>query len=586
MIGLAAVLLLWAAEQPQFNLPDGVVPRMHAIEMTIDPAKATFSGVARIDVALSATQSVIWVNGRDLVELEASIEWNGKTLPAKAAAAGGEFISITPEQPVGPGRATLTIRYQAPLSDKAVSGPYRREVEGEWYQYTVFTPIDARRAFPCFDEPRFKTPWEMAIRVRREHRAFANAPMISETDEPAGMKLVKFARTQPLPAEIVAFAVGPFDVWEGGTAGGKRTPVRVIAPKGQAERGKQAALATQEILPRLERYTGIPYPWDKLDHIALPQGAFGAVENPGLITYLSRSLLMAPAETDPLPLHSVRALQAHEIGHQWFGNLVTQSDWTDVWLSEGFATWFAARTMDDFEPPDRKHLGLIASREPIMVADDSKDTHPVRWPRHNREEMDNVYNRFEYQKGGAILLMLEGWLGEDPFQRGLRTYLTGHVMGNATTRDLESALPSAAAPVMEAFLNSTGVPVIGWQCEATKLVIENRSTLPIPICWTGGCAVVDQPKKEVSVASCPAYLNANGAGYYRTAWSAAQLEKLDISRLNGAERLTLVYDLRALHSKDAEPHLNTLTKDLQPEIARAARIALGLETEQPSQRRR
>ncbi|HWY49454.1 MAG TPA: M1 family metallopeptidase, partial [Bryobacteraceae bacterium] len=331
---------------PNFLLPDDVIPTKHTIELTIDPDRNTFRGWARIAVELRKPQAEIWLNGKDLILGQAAIEFRGKSHKTRAQAVAGEFIRLIPDRPIGPGPALLSIRYRAALSDKAVSGPFRRQVEGRWYAFTVFTPIDARRAFPCFDEPRFKTPWEMSIRVRRVYQAFANTPQLGETPQPGGMKLVRFALSQPLAAEVAAFAVGPFDVLDGGVVGVKQTPVRVITPLGHREEGKEAALATAEILPHLEKYTGLPYPWEKLDHIALPAGAFGATENPGLITYRSRGLLIAPGSEDPERLWSLRSVQAHEIGHQWFGNLVTQATWDDVWLSEGLATWLAAKVMD------------------------------------------------------------------------------------------------------------------------------------------------------------------------------------------------------------------------------------------------
>jgi alanyl aminopeptidase len=603
-----------ASNPPKFALPDGVTPRKHIIELTIDPSRDTFTGVARIEVTLATPQAELWVNGRDLTVTEAWIEAGGKRIAAKSETAGNEFIGVTPDKPVGRGDATIGIRYSAPLSEKAVSGPNRKKVGEDWYVFTTFTPIDARRAFPCFDEPRFKAVWEVSIRVPKDQRAFANAPMVSETDE-AGMKLVRFAPTQVMAAEVVAFAVGPFDIWNGGKAGAKQTPMQVITAKGQAEQGKEAALATQRVLPRLEEYTGIPYPWEKLDHVALPQGAFGAVENPGLITYQSRGLLVAPGEATAEKTRAIRALQAHEIGHQWFGNLVTQADWTDVWLSEGFATWISAKMMDEEQPADRQHLTAVAARERIMATDEGPDTHPVRWPRQTREELDHVYNQFPYQKGAAILFMMEGWLGPADFQKGLRQYLGDHRFGNATTKDLEAALSAAAhedvsmgpekdpPPVMDAFLNSTGVPAIKGKLEcadgALSVTLERANTqkAAVPVCWktnleSQSCQVLPGNSVQISeTGACPAwiYLNAGGTGYYRTVWTAPQLQTLSgaLDKLAGAERLTLVYDLRAMRQTDAtitDPLLTTLSSDVQPEIARAAKVALGLEKE-PAPRR-
>lgn len=562
-------LLLFAAltTPPEFTLPAGVTPRRHAIEMTIDPSAETFSGYARIDVTLAAAQPEIWINGRELSISESWVEVKGKRIAAKTELAGGEFIGVTPEQAVGPGDVTIAIRYLAPLSAKEVSGPNRKKVGDDWYVFTTFTPTDARRAFPCFDEPRFKTPWEIAIHIPRGQRAFSNAPELPGSDA----TFIHFAPTQPISAEVVAFAVGPFEVLDGGTAGEKHTPVRVIAGRGQLTQAKEAALATQQVLPRLEKYTGIPYPWEKLDHVALPKGAFGAVENPGLITYQSAGLLVPPAAPE-----GVRRIEAHEIGHQWFGNLVTQADWTDVWLSEGFATWISAKMMDEEQPADRRRVAAVVARERMMAADSGPKTHPVRWEMHNRKELDNVYNQFPYQKGAAILLMLENWIGEEKFQQGLRAYLADHRMGNATTRDLESELPAQATPVMESMLNSTGVPVITATCDGEALIFDREGPGPVPVCWKtaggSGCVRTDQPRTTVVGTTCQwIFPNANGAGYYRVAWTDPQLDALSaggLSQLNGAERLTLAYDLQAQKSKHAI--LKLLAADPLPEIQKAA----------------
>jgi alanyl aminopeptidase len=596
---------------PDFLLPNGVAPTKQTIELTIDPARNTFRGWARIAVDLQQPQPEIWLNGKDLVLEQASIDFLGKTHKTRAQAVAGEFIRLIPDRPVGPGPALLSIRYRAPLSDKAVSGPFRKQVEGRWYAFTVFTPIDARRAFPCFDEPRFKTPWEVSIHVKRVYQVFANAPQLSETEQPGGMKLVRFALTQPLPAEVVAFAVGPFDVWDGGQAGARHTPVRVITPQGHREEGKEAARATAEILPRLEKYTGLPYPWEKLDHIALPAGAFGATENPGLITFRSRGLLIAPGSEDPERLWSLRSVQAHEIGHQWFGNLVSQATWQDVWLSEGFATWLAAKMMDQDQPEARQHLSAIAARERIFALDAGPKTRPVRLTMETRGDMKSVYNQIVYQKGAAVLLMLENWLGEDRFQKGLQAYLKAHALANATTEDFVAAVAHATntnlTPVVHSFLDQTGVPNVRATVECTSgktpdIVIEqidSPTQWTVPVCWRAdgvepGCTVLESARREVVLpqnSACPAWIlpNAGGAGYYRTTWTAAQVAGIAsvLDRLSAAERLTLLYDLAALPAKDfAQPIFRKLLSDPEPEIVHAARVALGLEVEPEPPRRR
>jgi cytosol alanyl aminopeptidase len=280
-----------ACGAPSFVLPDGVTPLKHTIEMTIDPAKDFFTGIATIDVDIKKPPEEIWLNAKDITSVEARV---GKQ-EARAETVGDEFLVLHLAFPVNPGKTQIQIRYRGKLDEKAIVGPYRKKTDGDWYVFTSFTPIDARRAFPCFDEPRFKTPWKMTIHVKRSDKAFANGRMERETDEPDGMKRVEFAETKPLPAEVVAFAVGPFDIYEGAPAG-HGTPIRVITAKGHASEGKLAAQASVDVLPRLEAYTGIPYPFGKLDHLAVPEFPFGATENPGLIVYKNQSLLAAPPD--------------------------------------------------------------------------------------------------------------------------------------------------------------------------------------------------------------------------------------------------------------------------------------------------
>jgi alanyl aminopeptidase len=584
---------------PAFLLPDDVVPRKHTIELTIDPTQPTFEGRASIEIELSKSTALIWLNAKDITPGETTVEFAGRVRKARAEEAGGEFLGVELDAPIGPGRATVTIRYQGKLDEKSVVGPYRKQVDNEWYVFTTFTPIDARRAFPSFDEPRFKTPWQLSIHIKREHKAFTNTRMLGETDEPGGMKLVRFAPTERLPAEVVAFAVGPFDVYEGKPAG-HGTPIRVISSKGHQAEGHAAAEATIAVLPRLEAYTGIPYPFGKLDHVALPEGAFGAVENPGLITYRRQALLHDPADETKENTRPIRRIQSHEIAHQWFGDLVTQATWQDVWLSEGFATWLSAKVMDQEESATRQRLSAVAARERIMLTDESPRARPVRLVMNSRDDMDNrqrggVYSQMVYQKGAAILLMLEGWLGDDKVRDGLRAYLTAHRLGNATTDDLASALNTSSgvdpSPVMRSFLDTSGVPLVSGsvrcpQGGAPIVHLEATGATAIPVCWrTEGtkqsCTVLDAPRDlAISKAtSCPAwiYFNSGATGYYRTAWTSAQLATLALAKLSAAERLTLVFDLAALKKSgqlDPAAILTELAKDREPEIVKAAADAL------------
>jgi cytosol alanyl aminopeptidase len=583
---LASLSVCCCAAQPAFVLPDDVVPRKYTIDLMIDPSKTTFSGIAQIEVELRRETDEIWLNGKDL--LAGSVDVDG--VAGRAEPVGGEFLHLQLDAPVGPGRFVIRMRYEGKLDDKSVVGPYRRKVGDDWYVFTTFTPIDARRAFPCFDEPRFKTPWDVTIHVRRDLKAFANGRESSVTDEPGGMKAIHFAETKLLPSEVVAFAVGPFDVFEGAPAG-HGTPIRVITTRGLGTEAKAAALATVDVLPRLEAYTAMPYPFGKLDHLALPEGAYGAVENPGLITYRQTALLAAPGAETPEKTRAIRSIQSHEIAHQWFGDLVTQATWKDVWLSEGFATWLSAKVMDEELPPARKHLAAVAARERIMAAETGPRARPVRLAMNSREDTRGVYGRVVYDKGASILLMLDGWLGEDKVRDGLRAYLNQHAFGNATTVDLESALRSASGVdpslVIDSFLDQVGIPVVRADCTDGKVNLQSTGSWSVPVCIRGDgashtCAVVDAGHHAVDLKrTCPAWIetNSGGTGYYRTEWSAAQLTALmdrGLTQISPAERLTLVYDLRAMQSAaDVSALLKKLAADQEPEIAKAAADAIG-----------
>ena len=357
--------------------------------------------------------------------------------------------------------------------------------------------------------------------------------------------------------------------------------------------GEAAARTSLDVLPILESYTEIPYAFGKLDHLAVPEGTFGAVENPGLITYLASRLLIPPGEQTPGKVHDVRAIEAHEMAHQWFGDLVTQATWQDVWLSEGFANWLSAKVMDRDEPAPRRGVAAVVSRERMMRIDAMPRSRPVRVPMKTRADLQDAYSRVVYDKGAAILGMLDGWLGEDKVRDGLRIYLHAHEFGTATTADLETALHLASgtdpAPVMDSFLDQTGVPAIRGEVRCgrggPRIELEQSNSAhqwAVPVCWrtsgsTSGCTVVTAPReiKLPKKSACPAwvYWNAGGTGYYRTEWTREQMKAIEraLPRLTATERLTLAYDLHRLEpSTESIRLLLRLSADDEPEVVVAA----------------
>jgi alanyl aminopeptidase len=581
---------------PQFRLPNTARPTHYALDLTIQPDQPTFRGTATIDVELAARTAVVWLNARDLTVSHVDVKSGAHTSGARSRT-NGEFLAVDFPSAMGPGAITLTIQYTGLLSDTANVGAYRKRAGTDWYVYTSFTPIDARRAFPCFDEPGYKATWDVVMHVKRDQVAVANAPQVSSTDEADEMKRVQFAQTQPLPSEVIAFAVGPFEVVDAGTAGAKHTPVRIITPRGRSAEAAAAREATPAILARLEQYTGIPYPWDKLDHIAVLDMPFGATENPGLITYQAGLLLAPPDRDTRARQEGMRETMTHEMAHQWFGNLVTQAWWNDVWLSEGFATWLEAKISDEQLPFFEQHLHISDTRDAMMLRDTAGER-PVRVAINSRQEADPVYDIVVYYKGASILQMLEDWVGSEPFQRSLRRYLADHHFGNATSNDLAAAIRQETGvdvgPVMFSFLDRPGAPVVRFSmttsAEGALLGVDQGATpWAIPVClhFDGAlrrCEVVTTSHAELRLPGTPAWVwpNAYGSGYYRSVLTpelTAPLLQRGYRELEEPERLAMAGDLEGLAATGTVPAtqlmsmIPRLARDQEPHVAAHARGA-------------
>jgi alanyl aminopeptidase len=575
LLWIAAVCIAATFAQdaaPTFRLPDAAKPTHYSLDMTIVPDQPAFHGVATIAVQLKQQTSVLWLNQKGLTVTKLQVKSGSGAYQAAQFDTPDEFLEVKLPRAMGPGPIDVEIAYEGVLNEKSSEGAFRKKAGDDWYVYTSFTPIDARRTFPCFDEPGYKAPWSVTIHTKKSNVAVANGPELSSTDEPNGMKRVAFKQTQPLASEVVAFAVGPFDVVDAGVAGQKKIPVRIITPRGRAAEAGPAAAATAELLPREEAYTGIAYPWDKLDHIAVIDLPFGAVENPGLITYRDSGLLAPPAKDTPRRIQGMRGTMAHEMAHQWFGNLVTQAWWDDTWLSEGFATWMAAKVGEPDLPENQRGLGMVQARDRIM-ATDARGKRPVRQPMHSREEMKDVYSQMVYQKGAATLKLVEDWVGAEAFQRGLRRYLHEHAMGNATSAELEDDLKQETgvnvAPVMEAMLTRIGYPTIRFKTEPGKLIADQQladGAVPwtMPVCVHSEaakeCVVIDSAHAEIPFGAAAAATtarrapqpwistNAFGSGYYRSVLTNEMLDSLvgrGYVELSEPERLGLLVDIRA-----------------------------------------
>ena len=574
-----------APEPPKLRLGSSVLPSRYSIDLTIVPNQDVFQGIAEIALEFKQPANLIWLNALELKIKDAHIVAAGKTLPVTTVPGSKDITGFSFSEPLS-GKALLHIAYEGKLSRNSSAGLFALKDGPEAYVYSQFEPTDARRAFPCFDEPGFKVPWQLTLHVRQSDMALSNTPVISETAGAEGMKTVKFAVTRPLPSYLVALAVGPFDAVSAGKVG--KTVLRVIVPRGRGGEARFAAAAIPELLKLLEGYFGTRYPYEKLDSVVMPISNF-AMENVGLITY-GQSLLLAKPETDSIGRQRTCALvAAHEMAHQWFGDLVTTGWWNDIWLNEAFATWLEGKIVDEWKPEWNSKVSQVQETQGAMNLDSMIAARQIRQPITGDDDIANAFDGITYQKGAGVITMFEHWVGPETFRKGVRQYIKDHADGNATTADFEAAISAAArkniAPAFNTFLDQPGVPVVtvDLDCSARqpKLKLAQKRSLPIgsagaapqnwqiPVCVRYGvkgevfneCQVMTDPRTEMTLKhakTCPAWIlpNDQQAGYYRVNYPANLMQELLTGKdhaLTTAERVGILGDMRSLINSGEMP---------------------------------
>jgi alanyl aminopeptidase len=511
----------------------------------------------RIQVAILEPTRFVVLHARDINVLHAVAHVGDMTVtatPKPRLAAGGvvpEELVLSFARRLPAGAAELEISYDAPFAAD-LAGLYRVEEAGRMYAYTQFEVANARRAFPCFDEPNDKTPYDVTLITPSETMALANSPEISQTVATDGTVEHRFATSPPLPSYLVAFAVGDFDVVEG-----QKTPfpIRAITTKGRANLTGLAIEAAAALVTRLSDYFAIAYPFAKLDLVAVPDFAAGAMENPGLITFRDTLILLDSARATTSIRRSQAEVIAHELAHQWLGDLVTLQWWDDLWLNEGFAMWAEAKIVDQWKPSFGATFGQIAGVQHVMDIDGLKSARAIREPVHSTSEAEEAFDGITYDKGAAVLRMIEGWLGPDVFRRGVQRYLHENAWKNARSDDLFRALEFVSTQrigeLARGFLDQPGVPdvLVNWTCGSggARLELNESEWRPLgtggdaPHTWTLPVCVGTEALKGKSCftlgrdpiarnlgADCPAwvYPNAGEVGYYRFVVAGTRLMAL------------------------------------------------------------
>jgi alanyl aminopeptidase len=572
---------------PTGRLPGGVVPTAYNLELTIRPDQERFAGRAQIAVSLTAPAAFFWLHGKNLSVKQVLAQVGPKVVAGRYSEVDDSGLSRIDFAEVLPaGSHVITIDYDAAFN-RQLSGLYKVQSGGQPYAFTQFEPVRARTAFPCFDEPRFKTPFDISLTVAGDHVAISNTPELASEVTPEGMRRVRFATSKPLPTYLVAFIVGPLDVVSATPIAPSELrlaplPLRGVAVKGQGPALSYALEHTGPLLLWLERYFGVAYPYEKLDIIAVPDFSSGAMENAGAITFRDRLLFIDPKSAPESQLRAYANVMAHELAHHWTGNLVTMPWWDDIWLNEGFATFMATKTVAAVHPEQQALLAQQASVQWVMDGDSRQSARRVRQPIETTHDIANAFDGITYQKGAGVIGMFERWLGEEVFRAGIQAHLRAHPHGVATSAELMASLGTAAskdvATPFGTFLDQVGVPLISVEvrCSAdgkqNDLALKQTRYLPIgssaertqqwrvPVCaryQVGGltdelCTLLEGPEGVMPLdgGGCPLWVmpNADGAGYYRWSLPSADLENLrkaGYAKLTPREKLSLADSLTA-----------------------------------------
>jgi len=590
------------------RLPTDVVPRAQAVELRTDPASDRYSGSVAIELeavrpaarfALHARGETIEALRLRAGERELPVEWSVDPET--------EQLVVTPGEPLEPGRLDLEIDFSQSYNRRSV-GLYKSEVGGTPYLFTQFQAVDAREAFPCWDEPAFKIPFQVTVTHPDGLVAISNQPVESESVAD-GWRRVEFRATPPLSSYLVALAVGPFDLVdvEGGSV-----PIRVVTTKGQGDRAGFALEEAAPILASAERWFGTPYPFEKLDLVAVPDFAYGAMENPGAITFRDELLLVDVAQLSANDRRRAANIIAHEIAHMWFGDMVTMEWWTEFWLNESFAEWAADKIAGAVHPGEGGERATLEQVEAVMRSDASASAFPIQLPPGSGPEDAFATVGIAYGKGKGIFDMVEAWVGEEPFREGVVAYLEKHAWGSTLGADLWAALDRVTgknvSAVLRTFVEQPSYPLVDVEASADGAVRLRQSRyvaagvelpaltwrVPMELVWGDDAGthrrivLLEGPTAEVRlpVDGRLAWILPDGGarGYYRWRLPDAALEALFAhagDALSTLERARLLDDLAALLEADAIDggtyvrRVAEFVADPAPEVAASALRQVG-----------
>ncbi len=555
------------------RLPGGASPDHYALTVNINFATNSYEGDETIDLKLTKPSDTITLNALEIDFHEVTVSAGGKTQTAKVSTnTKNETATFTvPDQlPAGPAKVHIT--YTGHLNDK-LRGFYLSTYKGRKYEVSQMESTDARVAFPCFDEPAYKATFDLTAIIDKGDTAISNGEVVSDTPGPGDKHTIKFSQSPKMSSYLVALTVGDWKCVSDHTDGVK---VSVCTVPGKENLAQFPLEASKYILHYYDQYYGIKYPLPKLDNIAVPDFQAGAMENWGAIIYRESALLVDDKTASVGTKQNVADTIAHEMAHQWFGDLVTMAWWDDIWLNEGFATWMTPHPLAQWKPEWMEGQQVADNTERALSGDGSRNTRAIHQEAETRGEIEQLFDGIAYGKSAAVLHMLEAYLGPETFRQGVNLYLKEHAYGNATAADFWTAMAHASKQpidqIMPTFVLQKGAPFVdvSAKCDGGNTTLQlsqkryfntpedfnkpNDELWQIPICAKGingdsagqqQCFVMTKREQQFTMKGCSKFVfpNANALGYYRFNYDAPGLHQLGSgveTALTPEERIALM----------------------------------------------
>jgi puromycin-sensitive aminopeptidase len=550
-----------------YRLSRIAVPNAYRIHLTPDLEDASFGGRVEIDLDLTEPSSEMTLNAIELDIIDASVTAGSRTLAATDIAldstyetATFRFDGVVPSGPI-----TVVINFTGILNDQ-LHGFYRSTYTDDGghehlIATTQFEASDARRAFPCFDEPSLKATFQVSLTIPSELAAYSNSRETSAEDHGDGRRTIAFAPTMKMSTYLVAFVVGPFEATEPVDVGG--VPLRTIFPRGKGHLAPWSLEVAEHALRYFATYFDLAYPGDKFDMIAIPDFAAGAMENLGLVTFRESDLLIDPERASFAQIERVALVVNHETAHMWFGDLVTMDWWEGIWLNEAFATFMESICTDDFRPGWQKWVGFNPMKDLAFSVDSLHSTRPIEYEVVSPDDCRGMFDVLTYMKGCSVLRMLEQYLGAETFRDGIRLYLRRHAYGNTVTADLWAALEEVSGrpvgQIMDTWILQGGFPLVsvrdGQISQQPFRYSDPGADSNIGEIWqvpvlSRSLGVGEATRQLLGASPAPlessgtAIVNAGGSGFYRVAYGPSEVAAISarLGELSVIERAGLFSD--------------------------------------------